>query len=303
MSAALHFDRIVAEQLTKAAAELRDESRSLDDRIHATRKRMKQVRAWIRLFRGALGDEFAIENRWCGDAGRELAPYRDATATATAIENFPPKLRADLGRRAVRHLRRLAKQRHDVIYSDGDETRGRMENVAAQLPIAAARLINSTAGRIDGFASIREGLSRTARDTRKAMKEAYRSGQAAAFHEWRKRVKDDWHQTQLLSLACPTELADRQKALDRLSHILGDHHDLEVVRDLVLEESETFDPAEAKRIRKILRDRQGELAARAGGIGKRLYKERPLRFVHRIEKRFERFVSASAAATVSADPR
>src|ERR1700733_10637342 len=50
------------------------------------------------------------------------------------------------------------------------------------------------------------------------------------LHAWRKRVKDLWYHERLLASTCGPTVRGHAKDLDRLSELLGDDHDLAVLR-------------------------------------------------------------------------
>ena len=70
--------RLLAERIDRALGALRDETLASETRVHEVRKRMKESRALLRLFRRVLGDVFSEENRRFRDAGRLLAPCATA---------------------------------------------------------------------------------------------------------------------------------------------------------------------------------------------------------------------------------
>ena len=281
--------RIVTAEALAAAESLRDGTTKASARIHESRKRFKEIRGLLRLFHEPLGDRFAAENRWYRDAGRELADYRNADAVVAAVRGLSTKVRRELGAAAMLKLRRLMRRQRSAVYHDRKIAEGQMETIAAQLPIAAARLDKLSPAVFDGFASIEAGLSRTLRDGRRAMRSALRSRDAAAFHEWRKRVKDHWYHVQLLETVWPDELAEREKLLNELSHILGEHHDLDVIRDLVDATYDTFTPREEKRIDRTLAARQRPLERKAESIGEKIYSRPAMTLVRRLAKRWDRW--------------
>ena len=68
-------------QLTKAMADLDGMGDDdLEAVVHSVRKRGKRVRAVLRLVRPGLGDDYGPANIAVRDAGRRLAPIRDAHA-------------------------------------------------------------------------------------------------------------------------------------------------------------------------------------------------------------------------------
>jgi CHAD domain-containing protein len=289
--------RIVAEQMQAAAKNLRERSAKASERVHESRKRFKEIRALLRLFHEPLGDLFAVENRWYRDAGRGLADYRDADAVVEAVRGLSTKIRHRLGFAAMRKLRGVAQRRRRAAYHDRTTAEFRMAYIAAQLPIAAARINNLSPATFNGFESLETGLARTLRDGRRAMQSASKSRDPAAFHEWRKRVKDHWYQVQLLQSVWPDELDEREKQLSKLSHILGEHHDLEVIRSIVDATYDTFTANESTKIDRTLAARQHALERKAKSIGTKIYSPRPKTFVRLIGKRWDQWQKKSNASS------
>lgn len=279
---------IVAQQMFAAAATLRDHEIEISSRIHETRKNIKATRAVLRLFRGAIGPkQFTIENCWYRDAARELADYRDADAAIAALASLAPAVKEELGTSMLRRLRTLARSEHRAVYRDRERAEAVIENVAAQLPVAAARLANAAMNIPLSFDSIKPGLIRTLRDGKRAMHEAVVSRNAIAFHEWRKRVKDHWYQIQRFEDVWPEELTSRNDLLNDLAHLLGEHHDLEVIRGIVTAAEEKFTAEESAAIEAALSQRQKGLARKAKSLGKKIYETRPAAFARRIRKRWK----------------
>src|SRR5262245_49812018 len=85
-----HVCRAATRQLNKALKALGREtktSRSQDASVHTARKRLKEVRALLRLIRSELGETvFNQNNRDLRDVARPLSELRDATALLKALE-------------------------------------------------------------------------------------------------------------------------------------------------------------------------------------------------------------------------
>ena len=127
------------------------------------------------------------------------------------------------------------------------------------------------------------GIERAYRRGRKRMRRTADEPSPANVHEWRKRVKDLWYQLRILEVATPKKLRDRVEVADRLGDVLGDHHDLAVLRDdLLLREMPTV--SRAPLVAAITAQRQRELEKKAFDLGDRLYVEKPKRF-HKMMRR------------------
>lgn len=254
--------RIMSEQLVRAREHLTGGAGPLDERIHDARKRFKETRALLRLIREPLGPQFAIENAWFRDAGRDLAAARDADAVLEALLKL--KLSRGIRSRAKRVLEERRRGSADL--------EPRMANVAEQLVVAQARA-SLWPALDDSFETIAGGLLRTYRDGRRAM---HHSGMPHELHEWRKRVKEHWYHAQLLRHVYPAMMKAYASTLSDLSRALGDHHDLFELRQIVAQS-----PRELGRTRTVVElldaidARQRELEAEATEIGRRVYAERP----------------------------
>lgn len=99
-----------------------------------------------------------------------------------------------------------------------------------------------------------------------------------------KRVKDLWHASQLLRPAAPKRMKKLAGRAHRLSELLGDDHDLAVLRDRVAVNPGLFDDADSLRaLLGAIDRRRASLQREALALGERLYKRPPKRFMRRFE--------------------
>jgi CHAD domain-containing protein len=219
--AAEEVQRVASEELAQAMEFLSTKELDLDTAVHEARKRIKRLRALLRLVRGELGSVFDDVNDELRATARRLASAREAAATLEAID----RLKADKGNDVP-----------DELFAAARETfRGRTPNRASlgDLLETSARNLEGVAKAIDGaeldgsgFGLLKPGFRRTYRTARRRLNEAMRSHTAEAFHELRKSVKAHQHQLHFLELAWPELLTLRREALSDLSELLGQHHDL-----------------------------------------------------------------------------
>jgi CHAD domain-containing protein len=264
--------RIMDEQLVRAREQLTDPSSPIDKRVHDARKRFKETRALVRLIHDPLGSQFAIENAWFRDAGRELTAVRDADAVLEALRTLklPPHIRA--------RARGALKARRQ---SDPAGLEAHIARVVEQLVVAQAR-IALWPSMDDSFDTIANGLVRTYRNGRRAMDH---SGMPDELHEWRKRVKEHWYHAQLLRQVWPAMMKAWASVLEDLSHALGDHHDLFVLRQIVARNANEFGrPRTVLTLLDAIEARQRHLEKEARELGRLLYAERPRTWLARIRK-------------------
>ena len=253
--------RIMREQIARARAQLTDEGEPREERVHDARKRFKETRALLRMIRKPLGAQFAIENAWFRDAGRELAAVRDADAVLEALATL--ELSRWVRARVKKHL---TKNRD---HAPLDAVIAKTMN---QLTIAEAR-VALWPPLDDAFDTIAGGLRRIYRDAQRSMKTAH---SAEAIHEWRKQVKTHWYHAQLLQPIWPPVMKPYAEMLDKLSHLLGDHHDLHVLAENIGRKSPT--------VLRVAAARQKELEEKAAELGSRIFAEQPEAFLARIRK-------------------
>lgn len=254
--------RIMDEQIVRARDTLADSSLSVEKRVHEARKRFKETRALIRLVREPLGEHFAHENAWFRDAGRDLAAARDADAVVATLQKLALPKALERGARKIVEARR---EEHPPVEPV-------IANVIDELVIAQGRP-GMWPEMEDSFDTIAGGLLRTYRDGRRDLRHHETPEE---LHDWRKRVKEHWYHVQLLRHVWPEMMKPYAEVLSTLSHALGDHHDLHVLREMLV--------SSLGRTLTIIETRQAELQSQAESIGARVYAEKPDAWLARMRK-------------------
>jgi len=137
-----------------------------------------------------------------------------------------------------------------------------------------------------GRAELARGIARTYRRGRRALAEAYLAPTAANFHEWRKRAKYHWYHMRLLSERSGGWAKRRIKSLKQLSTLLGDNHDLDVLRQIILDEPDRFGTdGELQLLLRLSRRRQHQLQELARPLGRQIYRRRAKAAEKRIQLR------------------
>lgn len=251
--------------------------------IHATRKRMKRLRSLLRLARGGIGEETrARENAAYRDAGRGLAAGRDAQVLVETLDGLSERAGDALPERITAPLRlRLQRECEDALRG---QSGGVLASASAELEHALARTHDWTfAG--DAFSDLAPGLRQIYRRGRKRMRTAIEDPSPEHLHEWRKRVKDLWHATELVCVAKPKALRKTARRAHELADLLGDGHDLHVLRDYVEAHPRCFEDEAARHALVAVIDRRsGRLCAKALKRGRKLYKRSPKAFARAIER-------------------
>jgi CHAD domain-containing protein len=137
----------------------------------------------------------------------------------------------------------------------------------------------------DGFEALRPGLERIYRRGRRGMRAAAGEPRDECLHEWRKRSKDLWYALQILRPAGPKRMKKLAKRAHRLSDLLGDNHDLAVLRTQVERAGGSFE-REASRtaLLAVIDRRRLSLQGDAFKLGAKIYEAAPKRFGRSVER-------------------
>ena len=273
--------RIAEGRADHAIQQLRHESdEDTAAAVHEARKDLKKLRSVLRLVRDELGDDvYRRENVRFRDAGRLLSGARDAEVklqTLTSLrESFGDRLSEDSLAPLVEALE-AERQRHAKLDDQGVLERAVAEIEAGEAAVADWPL------RADDWSLVEPGLKRAYRRGRDRFAQVREEASDEAVHEWRKRVKDLWYQLRIVRNAWPEVLDEVADQAHDLSDLLGDHHDLAVLRDDVLNRRELLVEGQLEKLLASISERQDDLAEQAVALGDRIYAEKPKAFAKRI---------------------
>jgi CHAD domain-containing protein len=247
--------------------------------IHGARKDMKKLRTVLRLLCDALSKRrYRCANAHFRDAGGTLSGSRDAEVKLQTLEGLWEH-RAGLPADAVEAWRKILARDREAA-KDTVRSEALVAEAAAEIE-AGLEEIRRWHLEGDAWKTIAGPLTRTYRRGRKAMKAAAAGG-GDEIHEWRKRAKDLWYELRLLSGSWPVPLKATAEEAHRLSELLGDHHDLAVLREDLRERN--LGAEETQALSAAIDRHQAELAAGAISLGRRLYAERPQDFERRLRR-------------------
>ncbi len=264
--------RITREQIEKARNDL--DQADLREAVHQARRRFKKIRALLRLFRPFLGDIYEQENARFRDAGRLLAPIRDATSVLEAVA----VVEEDSGRSFEPAKQGLRRQR-EPIERDAQHDRYVLNEIRCILDGAMAELQDWSIEADAGAA----GLARTYGRGRKEFKAAREDPSPERLHEWRKRTKYHRYHCRLLEKAWRGPLEARAQEAHDLTDLLGDHHDLNELEAVLTENPTAFGGGTPVReVFDCARRHRSELESRALRLGAKLYAETPKALAHRL---------------------
>lgn len=270
--------RIGHEQIDRALAEL--DSSPPATAVHEVRKALKRLRALLRLARPGLAKEaYDHGNARFRDIGRMLSGSRDRTvmiATLGRLAHFEPDVAAAAAGLQQALLRDGPAGPAVADGSDDHLSQARKLLGKARREWAALRL------EPDAFEPLGEGLGKSLRDCISGLETAYRTGDDAEFHAWRKSIQQHWRHMRLLANAWPAYFEARAAQARELSELLGVAQDLAVlVAYLGSDIGHPVDGRELKALRELARSRQDKLREAARSRAARLFAERPDGFVRR----------------------
>ena len=278
--------RIARGQLSAAHETLEEAGGDdLGEAVHDARKGFKRLRACLRLSRDALGEEtYDRENTAFRMAGRRLSGARDAQVLVETLDGLRERFAAELPPEATATLRARLAEEHERATAALRDDDAAIETTLSELGRARTRTAWWTLD-TDGFAALKPGLRRIYGRGRKRIRAAAADPTTENLHEARKRVKDLWHATQIVREADPQRLKKLSKRTHGLADLLGDDHDLAVLRAYVEAHPQCFDDESSKLALLAVLDRRREALQRdALDLGAKLYAAKPKRFVAGIER-------------------
>lgn len=275
--------RIVTVRIRDSLRTLDSKTGFRDEAVHTVRRQLKEARAALRLVRYDVDENlFRQENATIREATKPLSKVRDADVAIGTLgrllryyrsnglkEDFKP-LRAALSERRNKIRQRILRRRRTI-----EQT----ETILQQILSRTRRLpIRHT-----GWKAVKAGLRKSYEQGRKAMSVALQDCSDEALHKWRKRVKYQRYHLEMLHSSCKKELKPLAHQAHTLADILGKHHDLSALKQLL--NGELIDVLEKKHREALLgliAERQHKLQKKAAKLGQRLCAEDSKKFVSRM---------------------
>ncbi|WP_158044673.1 CHAD domain-containing protein [Skermanella pratensis] len=273
--------RIALEQIDKAEAALTG-GKERHKAVHNARKGCKKIRALLRLARGGLGSAYARENAFFRDAQRRLSAVRDASVMIEALDKLAGRQGSD-GAGGFASVRNALVERCERASAEHLEQERTTEEVAGMLREARGRVETWTL-RSPGFKVLRPGLHKVYRDGARRFKGLGDAPSAHDFHDWRKQAKYLSYHLKLLTPVWPGTVGALAGEFGELGSLLGDEHDLAVLRCMLEAEEQVFGgPTLVRPLVGMIDQRRSDLQAVSRLLGARLYLDRPKVFMGRME--------------------
>jgi CHAD domain-containing protein len=290
--------RIARVQVDRALGELDEGDRH--HAVHAARKRGKKVRALLRLVRPAAPELYQRENAAFRDMMRRVSADRDAGVAVETYDDLVARFSEDGVADELAPVRAaLARRRSDIL---GEELDARLHAIRMEL-MAARDRVNDWELEGDGFDVLEGGLAKTYGRARARMDDAYDDATSAAFHQWRKRAKYHRYHLRLLQDAWKPVVKAHRRQAHELTDLLGDDHDLAVLRQDLVAEPERFGGDRlVAALCGLLDRRRAELQSAARGVGRRCFAEDPERLVSRLRTYWESACATAGGGGPLSDP-
>jgi CHAD domain-containing protein len=275
LAVAVALRAFARDALTEARTALLAPTKSDATAVHDFRRAMKRWRSLLRLLDPFLGQSARALRTRARDLARELAVARDAQSALDALGDIgdhalSPRVLAGLRQRivALRHTAEstvLTPHLRARLTAAIDDA----EAAVAQWPLNALT-----------FADVAEQLTRSFRQTRRAIPRAWPEATAEQLHDLRKRVVSLRYQITLAEPLWPRYgrmwAAEAQRLRDRL----GRHHDLLVLARLTAPQQPLA--RWRARLAPAIAHRQAEHVASARRSAARLFVEKPKVFRERL---------------------
>jgi CHAD domain-containing protein len=273
--------RIVLRQLEVAISELHTVGDpQSDEAVHDARRRVKKIRAIIRLVRPVLDKDARAVDHDLSTVSRLLAPVADGQGVIETLDELArrygkviPKPTLEAARaRVVRNSQRADRKA---------TTNGAIELARGTLRSERKRIKHWRVG-AEGFGAIASGLEESYRRARRMMIVAWSRPKPSHFHSWRRYVKDHWFHVRLLEGRCGYHLVTYERRIEALDGILGEYHNLVLLQHVLVSDRLVAPAAIVPCLRAVSRYKR-VLRQQAQSLGARIYSEKPHGFVRRIK--------------------
>lgn len=290
--------RIVCKQIEGILETLTATDGNQDEAVHSARKSFKKLRAVLRLLRSEIGDKaYHAENICCRDAARPLTEVRDAKILVETLDKLVEHFEDSLASAPFSGLRRHLEDNLDSVRKQVLQRQNAFGSIREVIRQALAR-VKDWANVRNRWSSLGDGIEETYRRAAAAFDHATKEPTVEKLHEWRKQTKHLRHQLEILRPLWPDRLEEFAGEAQHLGELLGDDHDLAVLREAILAKS-LGDEADREALLALIDRRRLELKEEAISLGERFFAEKPKCFVRQLKRYWKAWSDAEPA--VAAD--
>ena len=270
--------RILIDEITSARAVLADPDLPREEVVHRTRRALKRVRSLWFVLEPLPGANRDGRVRQVRDAARLLSGARDADVLAAEARRLHERAEGrDVVVTAV-FLARCEERAHHAHLATPpfDVVAARLracEADARSLPIV-----------FEGGRLLARALTESYRRGRKDWREIEDGATGEALHDWRKRVKQRRHLSAIVPIETEVTRRSIQTDLERLGEILGEEHDLAVMKHRLERDPDLLAPEEGLAdLLDLVSRRRRKLKKTALELGGELYDLRTRVFERELE--------------------
>lgn len=247
--------------------------------IHEARKCVKRLRAVLRLVEAELGPEGEKFTTQLRTAAHALAAMREADANLETLALLQKSYPSVITGAAAAAARRGLEGREHASRTNAGEALQLARGALEQVKLSAPERVN----RVARFRVVREGAVQAYRRTRRVLRRLSIDASDAAFHLWRRRLKDHYYHMLLFERIHSAPRA-RARALNRLEECLGDDHNLALLSDLILASPRRYGTAQhTALLLGFIATEQRRLRLLALAQGKEAFGWRPAEFAEALE--------------------
>ncbi len=274
--------RIASEQTEKAINELASTDKlGVDEAVHQARKRLKKTRAVLRLVRYSLPPStYKQNNKIFRDIGRNLSELRDGEVRIETLDNLVTHVSDTVSPELFTNIRRelCVDYRQEYQRALDDDVLILVKNELKDTKDD----INNWEIKPNNWSAVDQSLKRVYAHGYKNLNAARSKPTAENLHEWRKRVKYLRYQLKVINPIWTDLVKTWVEQTHDLSNYLGEDHDLAVLKEFVSSQPERFEQRELDSLIILIDRRREELQSAAISLGKKIYTEKPKKFVRRL---------------------
>jgi CHAD domain-containing protein len=289
--------RIARKELGDALEQLTGTGRgSRDEAVHEVRKSLKKLRALLRLVRPAIGNAtYRAENVGFRDVARPLTEVRDAKILIETLDGLIAHFKEHVKGRSFDDVRKALQANLRAVRKRVLEEQDAF-GVTAEVLRRARERVKDWADVPNRWSSLGRGLQDVYRQARDAFGGANADPTVETLHEWRKQAKYLRYQLEVLRPLWPERLGELAGEADCMGELLGDDHDLAVLRQALTDDAAgPGDEGDREALLALIDRRRSELRQEAQLLGNRFFVDRPREFARRLERYWKAWRSQAAA--------
>jgi CHAD domain-containing protein len=260
------------------------------ERVHEVRKSIKRLRALVCVVRSGLPHGGRRLDRGLRDVNRQLSIRRDSDAVE---ETFRWLSDREAHRRPI-PFARVSQALQDWRREMHERPGPILTELCDRLAAIRRGWQQAALGAVD-WPLLGQNIRRAYRGGRRAAIACLHEPHRERFHDLRKQAKQTLYHLELLQDLSPPRMRGEHAEFDQLTELLGRHQDLVILAKVLPQLAEHGLAVEDQQpVQRALQRRRSRSRAKAGRRARRVYAERPRRFVHRLAAYWQAWRSATA---------